>query len=799
MTSNIAVKITADATALQTQFALASASSRAFSAELNNLAKQANAAGGATPALAAQMQQVAASMLAAKSQVSDLKDQMNTGTAGIQKYGSALGLAKQGLAAFGVSISAAAVVAFGKSVFDSAAEIQHQAEVLGLSTTAYQDFTKSAMLAGVSTDAVDTALKRFNAAQGAALSGTGNQAKAFNDLHVSAQLPAQQSLPAVAAALLSITDVARRSRDEVALFGRSGEELNPALEQWAEGTDTLTAKLSALGLMLDDKTVKAAHDAKVEMDTAWGQVDVAWAPAVVKFTSALADLVGWLGKYQEMNKALEGSLPKWLGASSSIFGGPGSSGPASSVAPQPSQAAAAASGSGGSPAPNWTDNADIEKAAQQAREIGDAREQIFEQANEKRLQNEEQINNVLLQIGHESDGQWLTEAFSLEQQRYEAALAGMQKREALDANDKVALAKDQADEAQLYQESSERKDTIYAQYLEKVQAMRAQDLQNFIQSEDKTLAAQTESLNQQYQAGTITSQQRLQQELTLTAGIEAEVLKRLDAEIAGLTAGTKAYDDAMKQRLDVEKTFSADMKKDQSDYVNAQTEALQPVTNAFDQMFDGIISGNETLGQIVARTAETMAEDWIKQEVKQATQTIITEQAKTDAVVAGAAAQSAAQSAGSATSSASSLGKFSAQIMNDAHVAAANTYAAVSAIPVVGPFLAPPAAAAAYAGVMAFDALTSFDVGTNFVPSNMVAQLHQGERVIPAADNSALMSALGGAGGNSGGGAGQPLAVTFQINALDTSSALKFINSNMNQIAKALQAHLKYNPSLAPG
>jgi hypothetical protein len=48
------------------------------------------------------------------------------------------------------------------------------------------------------------------------------------------------------------------------------------------------------------------------------------------------------------------------------------------------------------------------------------------------------------------------------------------------------------------------------------------------------------------------------------------------------------------------------------------------------------------------------------------------------------------------------------QVMADAKVAAANAYQAVVGIPVVGPVLAPAAAAAAFAGVMAFE---SFDAG----------------------------------------------------------------------------------------
>lgn len=43
--------------------------------------------------------------------------------------------------------------------------------------------------------------------------------------------------------------------------------------------------------------------------------------------------------------------------------------------------------------------------------------------------------------------------------------------------------------------------------------------------------------------------------------------------------------------------------------------------------------------------------------------------------------------------------------------------------------------------------IPGFAVGTNFVPQDMLAQVHQGERIIPAADNRALMQAMEGGNG----------------------------------------------------
>lgn len=47
-----------------------------------------------------------------------------------------------------------------------------------------------------------------------------------------------------------------------------------------------------------------------------------------------------------------------------------------------------------------------------------------------------------------------------------------------------------------------------------------------------------------------------------------------------------------------------------------------------------------------------------------------------------------------------------------------------------------------------WNGIASFDVGTNSVPNDMLAKVHKGERIIPAADNAALMNKLNGPAAN---------------------------------------------------
>lgn len=118
-------------------------------------------------------------------------------------------------------------------------------------------------------------------------------------------------------------------------------------------------------------------------------------------------------------------------------------------------------------------------------------------------------------------------------------------------------------------------------------------------------------------------------------------------------------------------------------------------------------------------------------------------------------------------------------ILQHAAVAAAATWASLSAIPFVGPFIAPAAALATLAAVVALaggfrSAAGGFDVPAGLNP---MTQLHAQEMVLPKEYANVIrgMAGGGGAGGN----------VTVVIKALDSADVHRWAKANQTTLASA--------------
>ncbi len=218
-------------------------------------------------------------------------------------------------------------------------------------------------------------------------------------------------------------------------------------------------------------------------------------------------------------------------------------------------------------------------------------------------------------------------------------------------------------------------------------------------------------------------------------------------------------------------------------------EMLQPISSAFSSSLSGMITGQENFRQALNNISNAIVSDFVNMAVKRATNWIAGELTMTSASTAGDAARAASHTAATAEGKAVDAAASSTSVFGDANKAAAGAFSAVAGVPIIGPILAPAAAVAAFAAVMAFDVFSAeggFDIPAGLNP---VTQLHEREMVLPASIAEPLRNNLSGSRGGSGG--------DIHIHAVDAASFQRLLANNKSSLARALRAaHRGFDPAL---
>ncbi len=168
--------------------------------------------------------------------------------------------------------------------------------------------------------------------------------------------------------------------------------------------------------------------------------------------------------------------------------------------------------------------------------------------------------------------------------------------------------------------------------------------------------------------------------------------------------------------------------------------------------------------------------------------------AQTGAVVAGEGMKTAATATGVFTRLGIKLMGTIKSIMMSAWEAMAAAWAALSAIPVVGPALGVAAGVAAFAGVSAIVGKVASARGGYDIPAgvNPMTQLHEEEMVLPK-QHANTIRALGknlssGAIGGSGGSTEQPIYFSPTIQAWDSKDVKRFMKKHGRELAESLSS-----------
>lgn len=316
------------------------------------------------------------------------------------------------------------------------------------------------------------------------------------------------------------------------------------------------------------------------------------------------------------------------------------------------------------------------------------------------------------------------------------------------------------------------------------------------------------------QSGAMSNEQELA-DLTQALNTEKdEVEAAFQRDAAQYSSDTAKYRQLMDEKAVADQRFANQHMQLMLQLTNKDAQMWQSSINEINKDMDGMVSNfftrTETMGQAFQKMCQSMAIEFTQAIVKSIAENalltlaqqqgwtqmsaaltknlgewITTENAKTNAAIAAAATRTAASNTEEAAGASTAKAAASSSIMTDAGEAAAAVYADVAQIPYVGWILAPPAAAAAFAAVAAYD---SFAVGTDYVPHDMVAQIHKGEMIVPASANKS-----GAAPYTGGGGSGSDTHVHFHTAALDSHTAAAMWSRNAGGVAKAVKQAARGN------
>jgi hypothetical protein len=221
-------------------------------------------------------------------------------------------------------------------------------------------------------------------------------------------------------------------------------------------------------------------------------------------------------------------------------------------------------------------------------------------------------------------------------------------------------------------------------------------------------------------------------------------------------------------------------------------QTFEQAGSAVSSSIMGMLRGQETLRQAVANVLLSILQsfiqartrsvaDWAAGVAAQSAATTAGETAKTGAVVAGTAARTSAE----ASAATAGLSTTVVAIGKSIIASAAETFAGIFGFlsPLLGPAAAGPALAGQATVLAAGAALPSFATGAWNLPSDMVAQVHRGEMIVPAGPAARMRDA---AGGGAGGDVHVHHATHFNVSAMDSRDVRRFFGSNGKTILGAI-------------
>lgn len=194
-----------------------------------------------------------------------IKDSESSGKTFGQKIAGGAKVAGKALVAMGsaVMVAGAALAKLTLGSIKTTDEIGKESQKLNMSTDAYQKWALAMKMSGTDISVLTMGMKTFTSVLDGAATGQAEQILLMNRLGMSYSdfegLSVEETFKKAIEALQGMEEGAEKTQLAVDLFGRSGQELLPLLNDEVGSIDALFQQFEDLGLIIDNETVKAGE------------------------------------------------------------------------------------------------------------------------------------------------------------------------------------------------------------------------------------------------------------------------------------------------------------------------------------------------------------------------------------------------------------------------------------------------------------------------------------------------------------------------------------------------------------
>lgn len=191
----------------------------------------------------------------------------------------------------------------------------------GVSVEALSELTYAASQCDVEAEALQGSLFKMQKAVAEAGDGSDSATEKFTDLGLSVaelqKLEPEGQFQAIASKIAAIQDPAEKTAAAMSVFGKSGANLLPLLNEGGDGIDALRQRANELGLTMSGEDAAAAESFGDALDTLWGVVKMGVFNIGSALIPDLAELVSWMtsaaaraGAWLKENRGLFASIMK---------------------------------------------------------------------------------------------------------------------------------------------------------------------------------------------------------------------------------------------------------------------------------------------------------------------------------------------------------------------------------------------------------------------------------------------------------------------------------------------------------